>query len=338
MRVLLVKLSSLGDVVHSFPALTDAAAAVPGLTLDWLVDEDFAALAGLHPAVGRVIALPLRRMKKRPRATLADFRAAIVALRAARYDVVIDAQGLMKSALAGLLAKAGRRHGFSRGTAREGLAALSYHVGHDIPEIEHMAVRIRRLFAASLGYPMPATAPSAGLDRRRSAGTPPARPYVLLIHGTSWPTKTWTVDGWRALARHAEAAERDALLFAHGPREQARAAAIAEGIVAVRSLPPGRLESLIPLVAGAEGVVTVDTGLGHLAAAFDLPTVGLYGPTNPGLTGLVGARTREFVARLPCAPCEKTSCAIAPDFGEGPPCLADHRADAVWRALQELIP
>ena len=338
MRVLLVKLSSLGDVVHTFPALTDAASALPGIEIDWVVDEAFAPLARLHPAIRRVIPLPIRRMKKTPRAALGDLRLAMHQLRAVRYDLIVDAQGLVKSAIVGRLARGGRRHGFSRDTAREGMAALTYDVGHALPEVEHMATRIRRLFAAMLGYPMPDTPADSGLDRSAIAARSTTRPYIVLIHGTTWPTKTWTVEGWRALAREAGEAGLDALVFAHGEQERARVEAIAEGIPAVRRLPPGRLEAVIPVIAGAEGVVTVDTGLGHLAAAFDLPTIGLYGPTNPGLTGLVGARAREFTGRLPCVPCEKSSCAIRPDFGEGPPCLADHAPDEVWRALQALSP
>ncbi len=337
MRVLLVKLSSLGDVVHSFPALTDAARALPGVEIDWLVDEAFAPLARLHPAVREVIALPIRRMKKTPRAAFGDLRDALHRLRGKRYDVIIDAQGLVKSAIAGRLAHGGRRHGFSRETAREGLAAFTYHVGHDIPEVEHMAERIRRLFAASLGYPMPETAAEAGLDRASIAAVAAGRPYLVFIHGTTWPTKTWTVAGWRALAVQAAASGRDVLLFAQGDAERARVGAIADGLSGVHRMPPGRLEKVIPILAGADAVVTVDTGLGHLAAAFDLPTVGLYGPTNPGLTGLVGANIRECVGRLPCVPCEKTSCALKPDFGEGPPCLADHQPGEVWRAVQDLI-
>ena len=109
MRVLLVKLSSLGDVVHSFPALTYAALAVPGIEIDWLVDEAFAPLARLHPAVRRVISLPLRRMKKTPRAAFGDFRDAMHQLRAVQYDVIIDAQGLVKSSVFARLARGGRR-------------------------------------------------------------------------------------------------------------------------------------------------------------------------------------------------------------------------------------
>lgn len=337
MRVLLVKLSSLGDVVHSFPALTDAARAIPGIEIDWLVDEAFAPLARLHPAVGKVVALPIRRMKRAPRATFSDLRARVADLRLERYDIILDAQGLLKSAVAGRLARGGRRHGFARGSAREGLAAASYDVGHAIPETEHMATRIRRLFAAALGYPMPESAASAGLNATAVAGAVATRPYVVLLHGTSWKTKTWTVEGWRQLAALCGTAGLDVVLFAHGTEETARAAAIAAGINAVRIAPPAALDQLIPLVAGAVGAVTVDTGLGHLAAAFDLPTVGLYGPTNPGLTGLVGAHVAEWVATRPCAPCEKTRCAIRPDFGEGPPCLADHPAERVAETLFRLM-
>ena len=337
MRVLVVKLSSLGDVVHTFPAVTDAVAAVPGIVIDWLVDESFAGLARLHPSVRQVIPLPIRRLKRAPRAALADMRAALARLRAERYDIVIDAQGLMKSALAARLARSVARHGFSRATAREGAAAWTYDVEHDIPEIEHMAMRIRRLFARAIGYAEPVTPADAGLAPARFAVQQGGRARVVLIHGTTWPTKTWTVEGWRRLAATADAAGFDAVLFAHGAREEARVAAIAAGIDSVRRLPSGSIEDLVPVLANAAGIVTVDTGLGHLAAALDRPVIGLYGPTDPGLTGLVGPRAREIVATLSCAPCEKTRCAVRPDFGEGPPCLADRAPDVVFAALRALM-
>ncbi|MCX5493650.1 lipopolysaccharide heptosyltransferase I [Kaistia dalseonensis] len=339
MRVLLVKLSSLGDVVHSFPALTDVMRAIPDLTIDWVVDEAFAPLARLHPAVRKVIALPIRRLKKAPRATFAEARARIADLRSEHYDILIDAQGLVKSALVDRLARASSRHGFGRGSAREGLATLAYTVGHDIPETEHMATRIRRLFAAALGYPMPEGPAAPGLDPKAIIGNAGAtqRQRVVLIHGTSWKTKTWTVDGWRTIATRAGETGRDVVLFAHGKVETGRAEAIARGLDHVHLEPPAGLDAIIPRIAAASAVVTVDTGLGHLAAAFGIPTVGLYGPTNPGLTGLVGPHVVELVAGLPCAPCEQTQCRIKPDFGEGPPCLAGHAAGRVWNELVNLI-
>ncbi|BCP53389.1 heptosyltransferase I [Kaistia sp. 32K] len=335
MRVLLVKLSSLGDVVHTYPAVTDAARAIPGLELDWVVDEAFAPLARLHPAVRNVVALPIRRMKKSPRETYPEMKQAVSALRGGGYDLLIDAQGLMKSALVGVFSGVKPRHGFGRGSARESLATWFYQVGHDIPETEHMVTRIRKLFAASLGYAMPTTEPDAGLvpDLANTGIRTRSGDGIVLIHGTSWATKTWTVEGWRGVAERCGAAGLGVKLFAHGATETERAAKIAAGLSHVEKVPAGGLDSIIPVIANAAGVVTVDTGLGHLAAAFGIPTIGLYGPTNPGLTGLVGPDVEEFLSTHDCAPCEQTTCRIKPDFGEGPPCLADQSPARVWQAL-----
>lgn len=333
MRLLVVKLSSLGDVVHTFPALTDAAAALPGLEVDWAVEEAFAPVAALHPAVRRTIRVPLRRLRKHPLAAWRSGEAAAVrrALAAEPYDIIIDAQGLMKSALVAACAR-GPRHGFDRASAREGLATLLYGHTHHVPETEHMAVRIRKLFAAALGYGLEGRPADTGLRPAPSG----AAPHLVFLHGTTWPTKTWTRDGWRALAARAQDAGFAVRLFAHGETETARATAMAEGLPAVTLLPPQTLDTLAPLLQSAAGVVSVDTGLGHLAAAYGVPTLGLYGPTNPTLTGLFGARVRELPATRACAPCEKARCRIAPDTREGPPCLADHRSDGVWQALRQL--
>ncbi len=333
LKVLVVKLSSLGDVVHTFPAVTDAVRAIPGLTLDWAVEEAFVPLVALHPGVRRAIAVPLRRLKKAPRAAWRSGEAAAVraALRGETYDVIIDAQGLMKSAVVGLLAQ-GRRHGFDRATAREGLASLTYHHGHHLPETEHMAVRIRRLFAQALGYDLAALPEDAGLMTGGSSD--PAAPYWVFLHGTTWPTKTWT--HWRELAQRAEGAGRRVMVFAQGAEERARAQAIAADLPHVQLAPDMTLAQIAPLLAAAEAVVTVDTGLGHLAAALGVPTVGLYGPTNPRLTGLFGPKVLELKTLRTCAPCERQRCRIAPETGEGPPCLRDFTARDVWRAVSLL--
>jgi len=333
MRLLVVKLSSLGDVVHTFPALTDAAAAIPGLEVNWAVEEAFAPVAALHPAVGRTISVPLRRLRKHPFAAWRSGEAATVrrALAEARYDVIIDAQGLLKSALVATCAH-GPRHGFDKASAREPLATLLYAHRHHVPETEHMATRIRKLFAAARGYTLEDRPTDTGLRPK----APTRLPYLVFLHGTTWPTKTWTREGWRALAARAAAEGLDVLLSAHGPAEIARAEAIAAGQMAAEVVPPQSLDTLAPLLQSAAGVVSVDTGLGHLAAAYGVPTLGLYGPTNPRLTGLFGARVREIASTRDCAPCEKARCRIAPDTTEGPPCLADHAARAVWAELKAL--
>lgn len=334
MKLLIIKLSSLGDVVHTFPALTDAMTRVPGLTVDWAVEEAFVPLVKLHPAVRRAIPVPLRRLRKQKLGgwTSPDGQALRAALAAEKYDLIIDAQGLMKSAVVSLLAR-GRRHGFGWGSAREGIATLAYGRRHAIPETEHMALRIRKLFAAALGYSLEGLPIDAGL------AVPPApaeKPYLLLLHGTTWDTKTWTVVRWRELARIAHEAGLACRLFAVGETETARAQAIVRDMPWITVEPPTPIDQLAPVIAGATGVVAVDSGLGHLAAALGIPTVGLYGPTDPRLTGLYGPRVLELRSFRPCAPCEKSLCKVAPHTVEGPPCMVDHAARDAWRSLNVL--
>jgi len=334
MKVLVVKLSSLGDVVHTFPALTDAARAIPGLVVDWAVEEAFVPLVKLHPAVRHVIPVPLRRLLKSPQAAWRSgaFGALRKALGSETYDVIIDAQGLMKSAVVARLAR-GRRHGFNRASAREGVASLLYTVRHSVPEVEHMATRIRKLFAHALNYRLEDLPQDAGL---RIVPQASGAPYLVLLHGTTWKTKTWTVAHWRGLAQIAAKAGLESRIFAQGEVETRRAEAIAADLPSVRIMPPGPLDAHLPVLAGAEAVVSVDSGLGHLAAALAIPTVGLYGPTNARLTGLYGPKVLELRSFRPCAPCERGHCRIAPETVEGPPCLADQQPREVWRALSVL--
>ncbi|MGQ3672653.1 lipopolysaccharide heptosyltransferase I [Xanthobacter sp. TB0136] len=336
MKLLLVKLSSLGDVVHSFPALTDAKTMFPDLVVDWAVEEAFAPIAALHPAVRHTISVPMRRLRKTPLRAWRSGEAGAVrrALAREHYDIVIDAQGLVKSALVAALAH-GPRHGFDRTSAREGLASHFYRARHHVPEVEHMATRIRKLFALALGYSLEGLPEDCGL--RPLPPEEGAAPYLVYLHGTTWPTKTWSLEGWQSLARLAEAAGWQVKMFAHGAVEEARARKVAESCAAVQLLPPQSLDRLAPVLGAAAGVVSVDTGLGHLAAAYGVPTLGLYGPTDPQLTGMFGPRVRELAATgRECAPCQKSACRIAPHMKEGPPCMADHDARGVWAALQAL--
>ncbi|MBA4789386.1 MAG: lipopolysaccharide heptosyltransferase I [Rhizobiales bacterium] len=334
MKILIVKLSSLGDVVHTFPAVTDAVRRIPGLEVDWAVEEAFAPLVRLHPAVRRVIPIPMRRLRKSPVAgwRSPEGQAVRAALAQERYDRVIDAQGLLKSAAIACFAS-GPRHGFARGSAREGLASFFYRRGHHLPETEHMALRIRKLFAAALGYDLEGLPIDAGLAL---APAPAVAPYLLMLHGTTWPTKTWTTHRWRELAMIAHEAGLESRIFALGSAERTRAEVIQRDLPFVHIEPPGPIDEIAPVLAGAQGVVGVDSGLGHLAAALGVPTVGLYGPTNPRLTGLYGPKVLELRSFRPCAPCEKSACKVAPHTVEGPPCMVDHAAHAAWRSLNVL--
>ncbi len=294
MSLLVVKTSSLGDLIHTLPAITDAARARPGLAIDWLSERAFSEIPGWHPAVRRVIPCELRRWRKAPLATIrtGDWSRFRSALRETRYDLVLDAQGLVKSAFL-----ASRADGPSAGpdwhSAREPLASLFYDRRLPVPRhgTEHAVTRTRRLFAAAFGYALPddlATAPDAGVDRQRFPRPDLAAPYALLLHGTTWPTKRWPLAHWQALARHLVASGLTPVLPWGNDGERADADAIAAAAPGSRVLPKLGLTAIAGWIAHAERVIGVDTGLMHLAAALATPGLSLYGPTLPQITGAFG--------------------------------------------------
>lgn len=311
-RLLFVKTSSLGDVVHHCPAVTDAASRFPGASIDWVVEEPFAGVARLHPAVRRVIPVAIRRW----RGTLASHRTwgeigvFRRALREERYDAVIDTQGLLKSAWIGSLAQ-GPHHGFDRSCVREAWATRFYDRVHAVPTALHAVERNRRLTAAALGYPLEGSA-DYGL-RVPPSPESPAQGLALLLTMTSRDDKLWPEEHWRSLGARLEASGLTCILPWGSDEERRRSARIAAALR--RAQVPARmtLEQLAGLASRAACVVGVDTGLAHLSVAVGAPTVGLYCSSDPALTGLHG---RGFVRNL---------------GGPGNP----PRPDDVWTALEQ---
>lgn len=294
MQLLIVKTTSLGDLIHTLPALTDAARAIPCLQADWLAERPFAEIPGWHPAVRRVIASDLRRWRKAPLAAVrsGDWARFTADLRQTRYDRVLDAQGLVKSAFLASRAD-GPVAGPGWASAREPLAALFYDQRHAVPAhgTEHAITRTRRLFAAALGYPLPADLdqpPDAGLDRASFAHPGIDRPYALFLHGTTWPTKRWPLAHWQQLAQWFAARGLAVVLPWGSEAERADADGIAAAAPNARVLPKLGLTAVAGWIAHARVVVGVDTGLMHLAAALATPGVSLYGPTLPAMTGAFG--------------------------------------------------
>jgi heptosyltransferase-1 len=337
MRVLLVKTSSLGDVIHALPAVTDAACAVPGLELDWLVEEAYADIPALHPAVRAVIPVALRRWRQAPlRAdTRREYGVLRERLRCGRYDLVLDTQGLLKSAwLAGLAGAPAA--GFDFNSAREPVAALLYRRRHAVAHGRHAIDRQRALFALALGYPCPADAPEHGL--RPPAASSGAGGGITLLHGTAWPSKQWPEDHWCELARHLTAEGREVWLPQGSAEEEARAQRIAAAAGAgARVLPAMPVRELAGVLAGTAGVVAVDTGLAHLAAALNRPLVALYGATDPRLTGVRGPRQRALAVHFECAPCLQRDCRHTGAAPVQPACYASLPPRVVLAALHELM-
>lgn len=287
-RILVVKTSSLGDVVHALPALTDLARAHPEAKIDWVCEEGFADIAAMHPAVDRVIPCAIRRWRKSwwSAATRSEVREFTRTLRAAKYDIAIDLQGLLKSAWIARKVDA-IRHGYRWGCAREPLATLVYDVRHRVEWGQHAIVRNRQLAAAAMRY-IPEGPVRYGL--RLPPRSNLQKPLMVALHSTSRADKQWPEAAWRELI--AEMAERnfDISLPWGTPVERARSVRLADGI-ATASVPPAMdMQTLAALFARARTVVGVDTGLVHLAVATGAPTIALFGPTDPSLTGVVGER------------------------------------------------
>ncbi len=334
MRVLLVKTSSLGDVVHALPALTDAATAVAEVRFDWLVEEDFAEIPGWHPVVDRVIPIALRRWRRDWRKALrrGEIQGFVRNLRSRPYDHIIDAQGLLKSALPAVLAR-GPRAGYDHRSAREPWVSWSYRRRYSVSRELHAVERIRLLFAAELGYTPLDGGPDYGI---RPIGRPvnPDRPYLLFLHGTTWPSKHWPPLYWAELASLAAAAGYRVLFPWHSPEDRLRAERIMQAAEFGELLPREELGGVAAWIGGAAGVVGVDTGLAHLAAALGIPALTLYGPTRVGLTGAVGPRQRNLAAEFPCVPCVRRQCNFRGESEVEPACFATLPPSLVWKAIR----
>jgi len=306
-RVLIIKTSSLGDVIHTLPALTDAAHAIPGIRFDWVVEEGFAEIPSWHPAVDQVIPVAIRRWRKNIWQTLksGEWKAFKQRVREHKYDLVIDAQGLVKSAWLTRYVKAPVA-GLDRYSAREGWASRFYDRRLSVATGQHAVERVRQLFALALAYDLPEGIGNYGLDLDRLQ-LPPAAPYVVFLHGTTWATKHWPEAYWRELAERLGRRKLQVRLPWGNPAEKARAERIAQGLNNCQVLPKLNLAGVARVLAAAKACVAVDTGLGHLAAALDVPTISLFGPTNPGLTGAYGRVQVHQASDFPCAPCLQKS-------------------------------
>lgn len=283
-RILFVKTSSLGDVVHNCPAVSDVARALPGAEIDWVIEESFARVAALHSSVRRVIPVAVRRWRNavwRP-AVWAEILGFRRTLRERRYDCVIDTQSLLKSALlAGC--SIGEKHGLDGASARESLAAAFYDVTHRVPKGLHAVERNRRLAAAALGL-----RPDAAVEYGLRAGGPGPRGSsapVILLTMTSRADKLWPEQQWVELGRRLAC---PVVLPWGGARERARAERIAAQLGQSQVPPRMTIDELARLFASAKAVVGLDTGLTHLAAALGAQTVGIYAGSDPSLTGLHG--------------------------------------------------
>ncbi|WP_210545115.1 lipopolysaccharide heptosyltransferase I [Rhodoferax sp. PAMC 29310] len=318
MRILIVKLSSLGDVVHAMPAVQDIRHAHPEAEIDWVVERGFAPLVRRCDGVHRVIECELRRWRKTPLApaTRAAWTAFKRELQAQAYDAVIDLQGLTKSALVAWLARltpSGRRFGLANqteGSSFEAPARWVAHVAVSLPPHIHAVARSRQLCARVLGY-LPPSSSSFGLlaqvNQAQSAihseasGDAAPLGQVALVHGTSRADKQWPLAHWQALGQRLNEAGYGVVLPHGSAAEEATSHEIASNLPNATVWPRLGLDALTDALAACAGVIGVDSGLSHMAVALDLPHVQIYnfdtawrtGPTGPAGKAVASGQRRQ---------------------------------------------
>ena len=300
MRILIVKTSSLGDIIHMLPSITEAIAHIPGLEIDWVVEEGFQSIPLMHPNIRRVIPVAIRRWRKTPfsSVTRKEFGQFITSLRSEKYDWVIDTQGLIKSLAIDLIAH-GKRGGYDFASARDPLVSLFFQKRVHAPRKKIPAIqRNRMIMAEVLGYAL-----DSDEQLRYGITPPPAAPnptpsghYLVAFHGTARAEKEYPVIAWKMLISGLRQAGYPVLLPWGNHVEKLRAEMLSEagGMV----LPKRSLPELAAIIAHSDGVVGVDTGLMHLAGALRKPGLGLFPATDPELYGVKSESGAPLIRNL----------------------------------------
>ena len=339
MRVLLIKTSSLGDIVHALPAVTEACEKIPGLQFDWMVEESYAEIPEWHPGVNRVLPVAIRRWRQQPFQALrsSEWRALREDIKTGEYDLVIDAQGLLKSAFLVWLVGA-PSIGYDRQSIREPLASLFYQQGVKVSKELHAVDRIRQLFAKALDYSVGDQPPAYGVK-------PPVDDvierenikYLVWLHGSTWDSKLWPEKNWVELSQIAVDAGYEVLMPWGDGNERQRAIRIETFVDGVTVLPRMTLSELALVLSRAVGVVGVDGGPAHLAAAVSVPMVCLYGATRPLLTGSWGVNATNIQGEAGCVPCLKRKCSNLSVDGVSQACFVNLEPAKVFELLMEQV-
>jgi len=320
MKVLIVKVSALGDVVHALPVLSHIREVHPEAEIDWLVEEGFSSILEDHPLIQRVIKLRTKRWRKQSLlTTLKEVSSFIRELRSRRYDLVFDLQGNSKSGACTLLAKGSAKYGFNRANVREwpNLLATRYHVALDEAD-HHIAQRALAVVRAALPAekrvapvgPLPVNEAARQRIAEQLKQFSLNRPLVVCVYGTTWQTKLWALESWKELVKRLQKEQGLQPVLTWGNDEEKKAveqiAAAAGGAAIV--WPRGSLQDLVALLDWADLVVGCDTGPIHIAAAVGTPTVSLYRVTDARRNGPEGEIHQRLQAPLDCSPCLRKHC------------------------------
>ncbi len=329
MKVLIVKVSALGDLVHALPVLAYLHAAIPDVTVDWLVESSFAPLLENHPLVRKTVRLDTKMWRKAgaQRAVAGSLRV-IRQLRREHYDVTLDLQGNSKSGLFTLFSGAPKRYGFDRSQAREwpNLLATNYRV--KIPLYNHH-VSSRYLQIARTACPSEVKVPLCGplsteVKAAQSISTMLADfglscgEFLVAHYGTTWQSKLWPLDHWLELVKTLVLDDGRQVVLTWGNEvEKCAVERISEACQGRAILwPRGNLQELVALLAAARMVIGADTGPVHIAAAVGTPTVSIYRVTDSRRNGPPGDGHIRLQAAMACSPCLRKSCELDHECGQ----------------------
>lgn len=322
-RFLLVRLGSLGDVIHAIPAAAALRAFAPSAQIDWLVDPRYAGVVGMVRGVDRAIPVD-------PRGAKGTLLATVRALRATRYDAAFDVQGLIKSAALTRLAGARRTFGLPRRHLRERLAGFFYTDTPDLGDAVHVVHKALAMVAAVGVVPgapvfpldLPPSPPAVQVVQRHPGG------FALLNPGGAWPNKQWPAERLGDLARHIRAAHGLPSVVLWGPGEEKRAALVVGASQGAAELsPPTRIADLFGLSKAARVVVSGDTGPLHIAGAVGAPLVAIFGPT-------IAERNGPWLsADVVVARTERCVCLYQRQCRRGTPCIEEIGVDEVAAAV-----
>ena len=359
MKILIIKLSSLGDLIHTFPAITEAMQKnrelnlYPSLQFDWLVDESFKDVPNFQPYIHQVFTVPLR--KKNYLTALKKLINIKKLNQAKPYDLIIDAQGLIKSAALLFLLKkiAHKTIGLDFHSARESYASFFYQEKFSIPKNLHAIDRLRLLFSKALNYPITLethiinsitnsiTNPTIDSSPPTWETNPPIK--VLFLHGTTWPTKQWPDVYWIQLGKILSQKNMQILLPWYGPEEHTRVLSFQKQIPNSLILPSYSLKEFFNFLKTTPPnlIIAVDTGLTHLAAALNIPMISLFGPTSAEKTGPKGENQTILNADFPCAPCFSKTCLYLKKLGTKtkitPPCFESLNPEIVSQMVNKTV-
>ena len=288
-RILIIKSSSMGDVVHALPVAYDIRQAFPDAQVDWVVEEAFADIVELSPWISHRVVTAFRRWRKRPFSSEVRSEVAAVKkrLKGSHYDIVIDLQGLIRSALVARWCGA-KSVGYSRDTVREPLASFFYSETKRVPESLTPVKRYRTMAALCLGYEIDVEHPVYGLVAKPLAQRPVSGDYAVMAVNTSREEKLWARDRWIQTTQALVKAGITPLFVWGSPAEEDRVRTLAELVPGTVVAAHMTLPEIASLLKESVGLIGVDTGISHLAAALAVPAVGIIVGTSAQLFSLVG--------------------------------------------------